>query len=136
SDRVHLLAEATKAAYRARDLFVCDPAFGPLDSSRFTTDDYIAGIRGKIALARASTAVDWGDIEHRDTVYLTVVDRDLNAVSLINSLFNSFGSGIYVPKSCVLLHNRGWGFRLDPAHPNALAPRKRPMHTIIPGMVM
>ncbi len=135
-DRVHLLAEATKAAYRTRDAFFCDPAFGPLDASRFLADDYIARIRDKISLARASAAVDWDGIEHRDTVYLTVVDRDLNAVSLINSLFNSFGSGIYAPKSGVLLHNRGWGFRLDATHPNALAPRKRPMHTIIPGMVM
>jgi gamma-glutamyltranspeptidase / glutathione hydrolase len=136
ADRVHLLAEATKAAYRTRDAYFCDPAFAPLDASHFTSEDTIGRIRGKITLARASAVVDWDDIEHRDTVYLTVVDRDLNAVSLINSLFNAFGSGIYAPKSGVLLHNRGWGFRLDPAHPNALAPRKRPMHTIIPGMVM
>jgi gamma-glutamyltranspeptidase/glutathione hydrolase len=136
ADRVHLLAEATKAAYRMRDIFVCDPAFGPLDASRFLADDYIARIRGKITLARASSVENWEDIAHRDTVYLTVVDRDRNAVSLINSLFNSFGSGIYALKSGVLLHNRGWGFRLDVDHPNALAPGKRPMHTIIPGMVM
>jgi gamma-glutamyltranspeptidase/glutathione hydrolase len=136
ADRVHLLTEATKAAYRMRDVFICDPAFGPLDASRFIADDYIARIRGKIDLAKASPMDAWDDIEHRDTVYLTVVDRDLNAVSLINSLFNSFGSGIYAPKSGVLLHNRGWGFRLDASHPNALAPGKRPMHTIIPGMVM
>ncbi len=136
ADRVHLLAEATKAAYRARDAFFCDPSFGPLDPGHFTGDDYIARIRAKISLERASEVTAWDDIEHRDTVYLTVVDRERNAVSLINSLFNAFGSGIYAPKSGVLLHNRGWGFRLDAAHPNALAPRKRPMHTIIPGMVM
>jgi gamma-glutamyltranspeptidase / glutathione hydrolase len=136
ADRVHLLAEATKAAYRARDAFFCDPAFGPLDASHFVAENYIAGIRGKIDLAKASTAADWDGIEHRDTVYLTVVDRDLNAVSFINSLFNAFGCGIYASASGVLLHNRGWGFRLDAAHPNALAPGKRPMHTIIPGMVL
>ncbi len=136
ADRMHLLAEATKAAYRARDAYFCDPAFGPLDASHFTSDAYIAGLNSKISMARATTAVDWDHIEHRDTVYLTVVDRDLNTVSFINSLFAAFGSAIYAPKSGVLLHNRGWGFRLDAAHPNALAPRKRPMHTIIPGLVM
>lgn len=135
-DRIHLLAEATKAAYRARDAFFCDPAFGKVDAAHFLSDSYIGAIRGKISMTRATAKVDWDDIEHKDTVYVTVVDRDLNAVSFINSLFQPFGSGIYAPKSGVLLHNRGWGFRLQPGHPNALGPNKRPMHTIIPGMVM
>ena len=135
-DRVHLLAEATKAAYRVRDAFVCDPAHGAIDAAHFLSETYIDAIRSKISMTRATTNVDWDDIEHTDTVYVTVVDRDLNAVSFINSLFNPFGSGVYAPKSGVLLHNRGWGFRLKPGHPNALGPNKRPMHTIIPGMVM
>ncbi len=135
-DRVHLLAEASKAAYRARDAFFCDPAFGKVDAAHFLSDAYIGKLRGKIDMRRASAKVVWDDIEHTDTVYVTVVDRDLNSVSFINSLFNPFGSGIYAPKSGVLLHNRGYGFRLQQGHPNALAPNKRPMHTIIPGMVM
>ncbi len=135
-DRVHLLAEASKAAYRARDAFFCDPAHDEVNAAHFLSDSYIGAIRNRISLTRATAAVDWDDIEHTDTVYVTVVDRDLNAVSFINSLFNPFGSGIYAPKSGVLLHNRGWGFRLKPGHPNALGPNKRPMHTIIPGMVM
>ncbi|MEW6641604.1 MAG: gamma-glutamyltransferase family protein [Pseudomonadota bacterium] len=135
ADRVHLLAEATKAAYRARDAYFCDPAFGPLDAAHFTGDAYIGRLRGRISPTRASTVAEWDEVAHRDTVYLTVVDRDLNTVSFINSLFAAFGSAIYAPQSGVLLHNRGWGFRLDAAHPNSLAPRKRPMHTIIPGMV-
>jgi gamma-glutamyltranspeptidase / glutathione hydrolase len=134
-DRVHLLAEATKLAYGTRDLFICDPAFGPLDAARYLSDAHIGRLRGQITMDKALPAVARELVEHRDTVYLTVVDRDRNAVSFINSLFAAFGSGIYVPKSGVLLHNRGWGFSLDPAHPNAVAPRKRPMHTIIPGMV-
>ncbi len=136
ADRIHLLAEATKAAYRARDAFFCDPAVGNIDTGSFLSDRYIDAIRTAIDMKRASTAEAWDDIEHRDTVYVTVVDRDLNAISLINSLFYPFGSGIYAPKSGVLLHNRGWSFRAKPGHPNSLGPRKRPMHTIIPGMMM
>ncbi len=136
ADRIHLLAEATKAAYRTRDAYFCDPTVGQINSADFLTDSFIAAIRGKIDMARATKVEDWDDVEHTDTVYLTVVDRDLNAVSFINSLFNPFGSGIYAAKSGVLLHNRGWSFRPKPGHPNSLAPRKRPMHTIIPGMLM
>jgi gamma-glutamyltranspeptidase / glutathione hydrolase len=136
ADRIHLLAEATKAAYRTRDAFFCDPAVGNIDTSSFLADVYIDAIRAKIDMTRASSSQAWDDIEHRDTVYVTVVDRDLNAISLINSLFYPFGSGIYAPKSGVLLHNRGWSFRARPGHPNSLGPRKRPMHTIIPGTMM
>jgi gamma-glutamyltranspeptidase / glutathione hydrolase len=136
TDRIHLLAEATKAAYRARDAFFCDPATGHVDASHFLSDAYISAIRAKIDMTKASTTETWNDIEHKDTVYVTVVDRDLNAVSLINSLFAPFGSGIYARKSGVLLHNRGWSFRAKPGHPNSLGARKRPMHTIIPGMLM
>jgi gamma-glutamyltranspeptidase/glutathione hydrolase len=135
ADRIHLLAEATKAAYRARDAFFCDPAISKVDPAGFLADDYIGRIRSRIDMSRASEPVSWDDIEHRDTVYVTVVDRDLNAISLINSLFYPFGSGIYAPKSGILLHNRGWSFRAEPGHPNSLGPRKRPMHTIIPGLL-
>ncbi len=135
-DRIHLLAEATKAAYRARDAFFCDPTKGEINSADFLADRYIDRLRGRISMSNASSIEAWDDIEHRDTVYVTVIDRDLNTVSLINSLFYPFGSGIYAPRSGVLLHNRGWSFRARPGHPNSLGSRKRPMHTIIPAMLM
>lgn len=136
ADRIHVLAEATKAAYRRRDIYFGDPAAMNHDAASFLSEQSIASIRAGIDMQRASSAQSWDEIEHRDTVYVCVVDRDRNAISLINSLFNPFGSGIYVPKIGILLHNRGYGFRTQPGFANSIAPRKRPMHTIIPGMVV
>ncbi len=135
ADRIHLLAEAAKAAYRARDAYLADPRFATVEVERFLSDAYADAVRAKIRLDRASDPVLWDEVEHKDTVYFAIVDRDGNAISFINSLFDDFGSGILVPECGVLLHNRAISFRLDPAHPNAIAPGKRPMHTIIPGML-
>jgi gamma-glutamyltranspeptidase / glutathione hydrolase len=136
ADRIHLLAETTKAAYWLRDAYFCDPEHHPVDVAELLSEDRAERIRGAISLQRALPAERWEEIEHKDTTYLTVVDRDRNAVSFINSLYNGFGSGIYAEKSGVVLHNRGMCFRTIPGHPNAIAPGKRPMHTIIPGMAM
>jgi gamma-glutamyltranspeptidase/glutathione hydrolase len=136
ADRIHLLAEATKAAYRARDAFLGDPRFVEVPVERFLSDAYAEAVRAKIRLDRASEPVLWDEPEHKDTVYLAIVDRDGNAISFINSLFHQFGSGIMAPESGVVLHSRGAMFRTVPGHPNAIAPGKRPLHTIIPGMLM
>ena len=100
------------------------------------SDAFIDTLRAPIRRDRASEASIWDGPIHRDTVYLTVVDRDRNIVSLINSLFAHFGSGIYAPRSGVLLQNRGSGFCLIAGHPNEAAPRKRPLHTIIPALLL
>lgn len=135
ADRVHLLAEATKAAYRARDAYFCDTTFGDVPVERFLSDGYTENVRARIDQKAASTADKWDDAEHKDTVYICVVDRDLNAVSFINSLFHGFGNGMFDPETGVLLNSRGSSFRAYPGHPNSIAPRKRPMHTIIPGLL-
>src|SRR5712671_5165575 len=136
ADRLHLLAEATKNAYFVRDDFIADPTQAAVDVEGFLSDDWAEQARRLIRLDRAMPGPEWhGGTEHTDTVYLCAVDRDGNAVSFINSLFSSFGTGIMAPESGVLLHNRGTSFRTTAGHPNAIAPRKRPFHTIIPGML-
>jgi gamma-glutamyltranspeptidase / glutathione hydrolase len=136
ADQIHLLAEVTKAAYGARDAYFCDPVVNPFDVARFLSDAYADRIQAAVTLGRSSKALLLDEVEHRDTVYLAVVDRDGNAISFINSLFAEFGSGIMAANSGVLFHSRGSSFRVLPGHPNAIGPRKRPLHTIIPGMVV
>ncbi len=134
--RVHLFAEATKAAYRLRDAMIGDADAAPVDVGALLSEASIAPIRASIRPDRASAPLPPADeTPHRDTVYLTVADRDRNAISLINSIFWAFGSGHYAPQSGVLLQNRGASFRLAAGHPNVIGPRKRPMHTIIPAML-
>jgi gamma-glutamyltranspeptidase/glutathione hydrolase len=135
ADRIHLLAEATKAAYRQRDTLVADPAFRPFDVEALLSDASVTELRAAISLKHASAPVKFDMPPHRDTAYVAVADRDGNLVSLINSVFLAFGSGIYAPRSGVLLQNRGSGFSLLEHHPNAIAPGKRPFHTIIPGLL-
>ena len=136
ADRTHVLAEITKAAYHARDSHLCDPDHGDMPVEHFLSQDWVRRVLPHIDARRAKSLPTWDEVAHKDTVYLTVVDRDLNAVSFINSLFGPFGSGIFAPGAGVLLHHRGSAFRTVPGHPNAIGPGKRPLHTIIPGMVM
>jgi len=136
TDRIHLMAEATKAAYRARDAYFGDPAGMKVPVEEFLGDARSERTRAAISADRASDPVAWDEPEHQDTIYLCVVDRDRNAISFINSLFQEFGSGITAPRSGVILHSRGSIFRTVAGHPNAIGPRKRPLHTIIPGMLV
>ncbi|MEM0947804.1 MAG: gamma-glutamyltransferase family protein [Pseudomonadota bacterium] len=133
--RAHLEAEATKLAYDARNRFVADPGY----TERL---DYLMAqetARALAALIDPRRAMDdpvrVSEQVHKDTIYITVVDRDGMAVSMIYSIFRSFGSGLASDKFGVLFHNRGSGFSLDEGHPNEAGPGKRPMHTIIPGFL-
>src|SRR5437762_29829 len=121
ADRLHLLAEATKSAYFVRDDYIADPAQVAVDVEGFLSDDWAERARREIRLDRAVPGPGWnGGTEHTDPVYLRGVHRDGNAVSFINSLFSSFGTGIMAPESGVLLHNRGTSFRTIAGHPNAI----------------
>ena len=138
--RAHRHIEAARLAYRDRDAFLADPGAVDVPVKKLLSPEYLAEQAALIqdnAAMRALPAAGESILPpHKDTVYLCVVDRDGNACSFINSLFENFGSGILAPNAGVMLQNRGFGFRLERGHPNCIAPRKRPMHTIIPGMVM
>ena len=135
ADRIHIEAEATKLAYDARNRFIADPDHMSRMEHMLapeTAKQLAALIDRKQAMPAAAPLTE---AIHKDTVYITVVDNDRMAVSLIYSIFHGFGSGIASEKFGILLQNRGAGFTLTPGHPNELSGGKRPMHTIIPGML-
>jgi len=135
SERAHLEAEAAKLAYDARNRFIADPA-STERLGHFLSEETAAALA---ALIKPDRVLDLPDSQlesvHKETVYLTVVDKDRMALSLIYSIFHSFGSGIASGKFGILLQNRGAGFTLAAGHPNEAAGGKRPMHTIIPAML-
>lgn len=136
ADHIHLLSEAFTLAMAERDRFVSDPAFNDLPIADLLSEAWAAEQFGRIHPGQASPQpVRSAMPPHKDTVYLTVVDRDRNACSLINSVFYSWGSGLVAGDTGVNLHNRGAGFSLEHDHFNRLEPRKRPLHTIIPAML-
>lgn len=135
-ERLHLSIEAARLAYGDRDTVVADPDRAQVPTDWMLSAEHAAELRDTIVADRALQNIPPSMLPtHHDTVYLCVVDKDRNAVSFINSLFSGFGSGIMGPKSGVMLQNRGCGFVVEPGHPNCIAPNKRPLHTIIPGMV-
>jgi gamma-glutamyltranspeptidase / glutathione hydrolase len=136
AEALHVMIEAKKLAYADMIRFVSDPRFADVPVAGMLSKDYARQRAAGIDPARANCNVAAGEPpEAGDTVYLSVVDRDGNIVSLIQSNYSGFGSGLMAPGTGFGLQNRGASFRLDPAHPNALAPRKRPLHTIIPAFM-
>ncbi|HEY4163779.1 MAG TPA: gamma-glutamyltransferase, partial [Dongiaceae bacterium] len=136
AERLHLAVETAKIAYRERDRYVADPDHAKVPMDWLLSKEHAEDLA---ELVDAERAMDVGRLDqflrHPDTTYLTVVDRDRNAVSFINSIYYGFGSARSTERSGVLLQNRGACFALDPAHPNCIGPGKRSMHTIIPAMV-
>lgn len=132
----HTLIEATKLAFADRNRYIADPSVVKVPVNELLSKDYAARRRALIDPHKALDSPPPGDINlGSDTTYFTVVDKDGNAVSFINSLFDSFGSGIVAGDTGIVFQNRGSAFSLDAKHPNALAPGKRPFHTLIPAMV-
>lgn len=135
-ERAHLEMEAAKLAYAARDQVIADPAAMAMDIADFYSEATAADLAARIDPDRAAPMprTPLGN-PHRDTIYITVVDRDRMAVSLIYSIFHAFGSGLASERHGVLFNNRASGFTLERGHPNEAAGGKRPLHTIIPGML-
>ena len=135
-ERLHLEAEATRLAYAARNRLIGDPGEGEIDLAEMLSDRSLDALANSIDLARAQPDRELrAEALHRDTVYITVVDGDGLAVSLIYSTFWPFGSGLASKRFGISLHNRGAGFSLEEGHVNTLRGGKRPLHTLIPGLM-
>lgn len=135
AERLHFEAEAGKIAYHIRDLYLSDPDYSTGEFERLLSDKNIDHLIDTIKDDDVLTMSDYQLPDHRDTVYISVVDQDRNCCSFINSIFHSFGSGLMSPKTGVLLHSRGKGFNFIKGHPNQMDAFKRPLHTIIPAML-
>lgn len=130
---LHLQIEAMKLAFIDAHRYVADPRHVHVPVEALLSEPYLAARRALIG--PEALTPEAGDPNGHGTVYLAAADGDGTMVSLIQSNYQGFGSGVVVPGTGIGLHNRGHNFSLDPAHPNVLAPGKRPYHTIIPGFL-
>jgi len=134
-ERLHIQLEAARLAYAVRDTHLADPAFMRMPVPSLLDKAFARSLADRIDRSKR-VPLPKAPAPGSHTVLITVVDRDRTAVTLINSLFREFGSGIATEKTGILLHNRGSGFVVDPAHPNAIGPSKRPLHTLVPALAM
>jgi len=135
AEYMHVLIEAKKLAYEDRAKHYADPAFSQIPVAELISKPYAEMRRKLIDLSQAAVSYDAGELEDGDTIYLTVADKDGNMVSLIQSLYWGFGSGMVPPKLGFPLQNRAELFTFKEGHANQYAPGKRPFHTIIPAFV-
>ena len=150
ADHLHVVAEAKKIAFADRGAYLADRAFVPPSLlATLLSKEYAARRRQDIDMARAGRpsprrgwtrrhppAAEFAGRDRGDTIYLAAADGHGNVVSFIQSLFGSFGAGIVAGDTGITLHNRGSGFTLAPGHPNEVGPRKRPLHTLVPAMIV
>jgi gamma-glutamyltranspeptidase/glutathione hydrolase len=135
AERAHIALEAARMAYGVRDTHIADPNFMRVSVNALLDNSFAQNLANHIDRSKR-TLLPAAPTPGGDTVYVTVVDRDRTAVSIINSLYGVFGSRIATEKTGIMLHNRGACFVVEPTHPNAIGPSKRPMNTIIPGLGM
>ncbi len=147
ADYLHVVTEAKRIAFADRSAYLADRDSMPKDILKtLLSKDYAAARRKEIDMARAAKSYaagtaaggsqDFAGRDLGDTIYLTAADGNGNVVSFIQSLFSSFGAGFVAGETGITLHNRGSGFVLTPGHPNQIAPHKRPLHTLVPAMIM
>jgi gamma-glutamyltranspeptidase/glutathione hydrolase len=133
-ERFHLEAEAARIAYLMREQDIGDPAYVDVDVKRILSKEFAEGYAKKIRMDALLELPKVSPPINPSTVYISVIDKDRTVCSFINSIAHSFGSAVVSNKTGVLLQNRGAGFRVQPGHPNCIAPGKRPLHTIIPSL--
>ena len=153
ADYLHLVTEAKKIGFADRAAYLADRDAMPKDALKtLLSKDYAALRRKEISMEKTGTYkagvlspggtgaagadVDFMGADLGDTIYMTAADGQGNVISLIQSLFSSFGAGIVAGDTGITLHNRGSGFNLRAGHPNQIAPHKRPLHTLVPAMIL
>jgi gamma-glutamyltranspeptidase/glutathione hydrolase len=134
-ERLHLALEAARLAYGIRDAYVADPAYLRFPVEALLDKGYAGELAARIR-RDACVPLPPAPLPAGNTVYVSVVDRDRTAVSIINSLYSQFGSGIATEKTGIMLHNRGACFVMDLSQANAFGPAKRPLSTLIPALAM
>jgi gamma-glutamyltranspeptidase/glutathione hydrolase len=136
AERLHALIEAGRLAYSVRDHLVADPVTMTTEVETLLSSAFAADLASRFDSRSRNEDLSLPKMPKSSTIYLTVADRDGRIVSFINSLYSGFGSKVVTPRSGIVLQNRGACFTLEEGHPNEIGPGKRPMHTIIPAMVL